>query len=101
MKAFRLGEIETFPFINPPSPATIQGGYALLQELGALDPNRELTQLGRDLARLPIDPTLGRMLLQAHHEHATRELLIIAAGHVLDAARVRKRLFYPTDGSNG
>ena len=80
MKAYRLGDIETFPFVNPPPPAAIQGGYLLLQELGALDEKRELTQLGHDLSRLPIDPTLGRMLLQSQNEHATRELLIIAAG---------------------
>ncbi len=80
MKAFRLGDIETFPFVQPPSPNAIATGYALLQELGALDAARELTPLGRDLARLPIDPTLGRMLLQSQHEHAPRELLIIAAG---------------------
>lgn len=89
MKAFRLGDIETFPFINPPSPAAIQGGYRLLEELGALDSARELTALGRDLARLPIDPTLGRMLLQAQHEHATRELLIIAAGLSIQDPRER------------
>jgi ATP-dependent helicase HrpA len=89
MKAFRLGEIETFPFINPPSTAAIDGGYRLLQELGALDLERQLTQLGRDLARLPIDPTLGRMLLQAQHEHATRELLIIASGLSIQDPRER------------
>jgi ATP-dependent helicase HrpA len=89
MKAFRLGEIETFPFINPPSPAAIDSGYKLLQELGALDAGRELTELGRDLARLPIDPTLGRMLLQAQHEHATRELLIIASGLSIQDPRER------------
>lgn len=89
MKASRLGDIETFPFINPPSPAAISAGYALLQELGALDDQRELTPLGRDLARLPIDPTLGRMLLQSHHEHATRELLIIAAGLSIQDPRER------------
>jgi ATP-dependent helicase HrpA len=89
MNAFRLGEIETFPFINPPAPAAIQGGYQLLQELGALNSERELTELGRDLARLPIDPTLGRMLLQAQHEHATRELLIIASGLSIQDPRER------------
>ena len=89
MKAFRLGEIETFPFVNPPSPAAIQGGYALLQELGALDDVHELTALGQDLARLPIDPTLGRMLLQSQREHATRELLIIAAGLSIQDPRER------------
>jgi len=89
MKAFRLGEIEVFPFINPPSPAAIQGGYALLQELGALDEARELTAMGQDLAHLPIDPTLGRMLLQSQREHATRELLIIAAGLSIQDPRER------------
>ena len=89
MKAFRLGEIETFPFVNPPAPAAISGGYALLQELGALDTERQLTPLGRDLARLPIDPTLGRMLLQSQTEHATHELLIIAAGLSIQDPRER------------
>jgi ATP-dependent helicase HrpA len=89
MKAFHLGEIETFPFLDPPSPAAIYAGYALLHELGALDEKRELTPLGRDLARLPIDPTLGRMLLMAQHEHATRELLIIAAGLGIQDPRER------------
>jgi ATP-dependent helicase HrpA len=89
MKAFSLGEIETFPFLNPPTPAAIQAGYRLLQELGALDEQLALTQLGKDLARLPIDPTLGRMLLQAQQEHAVRELLIIAAGLSIQDPRER------------
>jgi len=89
MMAFRLGQIETFPFINPPAPAAIQGGYALLEELGALDQARQLTPLGDDLARLPIDPTLGRMLLQSQRERATRELLIIAAGLSIQDPRER------------
>ncbi len=89
MKAFRLGEIETFPFVNPPPPAAIQGGYALLQELGALDEQRALTPLGQDLAHLPIDPTLGRMLIQSQREHAPRELLIIAAGLSIQDPRDR------------
>ena len=89
MKAFHLGDIETFPFVQPPTPAAITNGYALLQELGALDEQRALTRLGDDLARLPIDPTLGRMLLQSQHEHATRELLIIAAGLSIQDPRER------------
>jgi ATP-dependent helicase HrpA len=89
MKASRLGEIETFPFLNPPGPGAIQAGYDLLRELGALDEERELTELGRKLARLPIDPTLGRMLLQAEREHATRELLIIASGLSIQDPRER------------
>jgi ATP-dependent helicase HrpA len=89
MKAYRLGDIETFPFVNPPPSSAIDGGYKLLQELGALDEKRELTQLGHDLSRLPIDPTLGRMLLQSQHEHATRELLIIATGLSIQDPRER------------
>ena len=89
MKAFRLGDIETFPFVNPPPPSAIDGGYLLLQELGALDESRQLTPLGESLSRLPIDPTLGRMLLQSQHEHATRELLIIAAGLSIQDPRER------------
>ncbi len=89
MKAFRLGDIETFPFVQPPTPAAIANGYALLQELGALDAQRNLTPLGGDLARLPIDPTLGCMLLQSQQEHASRELLIIAAGLSIQDPRER------------
>src|SRR5204862_870260 len=63
MKAFGLGDIETFPFVNPPTVTAIRAGYQLLHELGALNDVNELTPLGRELAQLPIDPTLGRMLL--------------------------------------
>ena len=80
MKAFRLGEIETFPFLNPPHATAIRAGYTLLHELGALNDTNDLTPLGHDIARLPIDPTLGRMLLQARQEGALPEMLIIAAG---------------------
>lgn len=89
MKAFYLGDIETFPFVQPPTPGAIANGYALLQELGALDEQRALTPLGQNLARLPIDPTLGRMLLQSQREHATQELLIIAAGLSIQDPRER------------
>ena len=80
MKAFVLGEIETFPFLEPPLAASVRAGYALLHELGALDDAHALTPLGRELARLPLDPTLGRMLLQAREEKALPEVLVIAAG---------------------
>ncbi len=89
MKAFHLGDIETFPFVQPPTAAAVATGYALLHELGALDEQRALTPLGEALARLPIDPTLGRMLLQSQREHATRELLIIAAGLSIQDPRER------------
>ena len=89
MKAFKLGDIETFPFLNPPSPQAIQGGYQLLQELGALDAERRLTPIGADLARLPVDPTIGRMILQAQQEDALHEVLIIAAGLSIQDPRER------------
>jgi len=86
MLVFELGEIETFPFIDPPTPRAIQSGYQLLVELGALrggksgDSKHELTPLGKKLAHLPVDPTVGRMILEAKEEHALEEVLIIAAG---------------------
>ncbi len=89
MKAYKLGEIEDFPFINPPVSAAIRAGYDLLHELGSLNETHELTPLGRELARLPLDPTLGRMLLQARVEKALPELLIIAAGLSIPDPRER------------
>lgn len=89
MKAFNLGDIETFPFLNPPLPQAIRAGYQLLQELGALDEEKHLTALGRDLARLPIDPVIGRMILQSLREGALREVLIIAAGLSIQDPRER------------
>ena len=89
MKAFNLGDIETFPFVNPPAPAAIQGGYQLLQELGALDEQCALTELGHRLARLPIDPTIGRMVLQARQEMALADVLVIAAGLSIQDPRER------------
>lgn len=79
MKAFRLGEVETFPFLNPPAAQSIRAGYLLLQELGALSETNELTPLGQELARLPVDPTLGRMLLQGRTEGTLPDVMAIAA----------------------
>ncbi|MBI5385887.1 MAG: ATP-dependent RNA helicase HrpA [Verrucomicrobia bacterium] len=89
MMAHCLGEIETFPFIDPPSPAAISSAYELLQELGALDEQRVLTPLGRDLARLPVDPAIGRMILEAHREDALADVLVIAAGLSIQDPRER------------
>lgn len=96
MKAFGLGDIERFPFINMPATKSIRAGYALLEELGALDGDapgneatRSLTPLGRELARLPVDPTVGRMILQAREEKALREVLVIAAGLSIQDPRDR------------
>ncbi|MBL9201837.1 MAG: ATP-dependent RNA helicase HrpA [Opitutaceae bacterium] len=121
MKAFGLGDIERFPFINMPAAKSIRAGYQLLEELGALEPpsgrkeqgegrreethvlasvpspfshppspaSAELTPLGRELARLPVDPTVGRMILQARSEKALREVAIIAAGLSIQDPRER------------
>ncbi|MGF1450176.1 MAG: ATP-dependent RNA helicase HrpA [Opitutales bacterium] len=89
LKAFGLGEVETFPFIDPPETRAITGGYRLLQDLGALDEAHALTSLGHELARLPVDPTVGRMLLQARREHCLPEVLVIAAGLSIQDPRER------------
>lgn len=89
MTAFRLGRIEDFPFLNPPSTGAIRAGYGLLQDLGALDEERKISPLGRELARLPCDPTVGRMLLQAREEGAVREVLVIASALSIQDPRER------------
>ncbi|MDR1011105.1 MAG: DUF3418 domain-containing protein, partial [Opitutaceae bacterium] len=128
MKAFGLGDIERFPFINMPAAKSIRAGYALLEELGALEasdtdkpaacanthdthdthdtpplppfPNhtdnpvratsqKHLTPIGRELARLPVDPTVGRMILEARKEKCVREVTIIAAALSIQDPRER------------
>ena len=89
MVAFGLGRVEAFPFLDPPLPAAIRAGYQLLQDLNALDADNELTALGAELARLPCDPTVGRMLLQARVEKAVPEVLVIAAGLSIQDPRER------------
>jgi len=89
MKSLGLGEIEEFPFIDPPSPKAIQDGYALLAELGAVDEAKDLTETGRQLARLPVDPRVGRMVLAARSENALAEVLIIAAALSVQDPRER------------
>jgi len=126
MKAFGLGDIERFPFINMPAAKAIRAGYALLEELGAIESQKSeardqksavgrhpadgssdntnrglsptsdarpltsvLTPLGRELARLPVDPTVGRMILQARTEKCLREVLVIAAGLSIQDPRER------------
>jgi len=89
MKSLGLGPIEEFPFIDPPSPKAIQDGYALLAELGAVGEANELTELGRQLAKLPVDPRIGRMVLAAKSEDALREVLVIAAALSVQDPRQR------------
>jgi len=80
MKSLHLGDVEDFPFLEAPLPRMIADGYNLLAELGALDETtKELTQVGRELAKLPLDPKIGRMILAAREHNCLREVLIIAA----------------------
>ncbi len=88
-KALRLGDIERFPFLDPPRSDAIRDGYKTLVEIGALDRNHALTDIGRQLARLPLDPRIGRMILAAHEENCLAEVLILAA--VLELQDPRER----------
>lgn len=80
MISLRLGAVEDFPFLDPPQPRAVKAGYQLLRDIGALDGQDRLTAIGGRLARLPCDPTIGRMLLEARKEGSLREVMIIAAG---------------------
>lgn len=84
-----LGDIREFPFVQAPPPKAIADGYAILQELGSLTDAGELTEVGRALARLPVDPKLGRMLLAGSEKNALRELLIITSGLSVQDPRER------------
>ncbi len=79
MKHVGLGEPEQFAFIEPPSFRMIQDGYQTLMELGALDAKNELSPIGRQLARLPVDPRIGRMIVAGLEEGCLKEVLVIAA----------------------
>ncbi|WP_434458247.1 ATP-dependent RNA helicase HrpA [Stutzerimonas urumqiensis] len=89
MLHLRLGQIEDFPFIEPPDGKAISDGFNLLQELSAVNRENQLTPLGRQLARLPIDPRLGRMLLEAANLGSLDEVLIVASA--LSVQDVRER----------
>jgi ATP-dependent helicase HrpA len=94
MTAAGLGEIEKFPFIDPPDHRNIRDGVQLLQELGALDPNekdpkKRLTEQGRKLSQLPVDPRLARMVLEADKNGCVREVMVIAAALSIQDPRER------------
>ncbi|MFD5406543.1 ATP-dependent RNA helicase HrpA [Streptomyces griseorubiginosus] len=94
MTAAGLGDIEKFPFIDPPDHRNIRDGVQLLQELGALDPSekdvrKRLTQTGRKLAQLPVDPRLARMVLEADKNGCVREVMVIAAALSIQDPRER------------
>ncbi|KGV62213.1 ATP-dependent RNA helicase HrpA [Burkholderia pseudomallei] len=89
MKSLHLSAIESFPFIEPPPGRAIADGYQLLNELGAVDDDNALTPLGRELARLPLDPRVGRMILAARDQQALREVLVIASALSVQDPRER------------
>ncbi len=89
MSALGMGEVEQFPFIEPPGSRSIADGYQLLAELGAIDEVRQLTPLGRELAKLPLDPKIARLLLAGRQYHCLQEILIIASALSLQDPRDR------------
>ncbi len=89
MLHLRLGDIEAFPFIEPPDGKAIKDGFTLLQELSAVNREGQLTPLGRQLARLPIDPRLGRMLLEAAQQGSLEEVLTVASALSVQDPRER------------
>jgi len=89
MGALGLGDVEDFPFPDPPDSRAIGDGFQLLHELGAMDSQRRLTDVGRKLARLPLDPRLGRMLLAAEREGSLHEVMIIASALTVPDPRER------------
>ena len=89
MSALKLGDVQDFPFLDPPDARSIRDGVQLLQELGAFDSSGALTEVGKRLARLPLDPRIGRMILAAHDENCVREVLVIAAALSIPDPRER------------
>jgi ATP-dependent helicase HrpA len=89
MQSLNLGSVEDFPFLEAPPKRAIADGYQLLNELGATDGQNALTTIGRELARLPLDPRIGRMILAAREREALREVLVVASA--LSVQDVRDR----------
>lgn len=89
MKSLGLGQVDEFPFIEPPKAKAIADGYALLGELNAVDERYELTPIGKELSRLPLDPRIGRMILEARDRQSLAEVLVIASA--LSVQDVRDR----------
>jgi ATP-dependent helicase HrpA len=91
MKSLGLGNVEEFPFLDPPASKAITEGYRVLEELGALGTDRELTPLGMKLARFPLDPRIGRMILAGSENGALRDVLVVAAALTIQDPRERPR----------
>jgi ATP-dependent helicase HrpA len=91
MKSLDLGDVEEFPFLDPPHARSIAEGYHVLQELGALDEDRDLTKLGAQLARFPVDPRVSRMIVAGAEFGCLEEVLIVAAALNIQDPRERPR----------
>src|SRR5690606_14790279 len=89
MQVLGLGAVDEFPFVDPPDSRLISDGYRLLQELEAVDGDRQLTRLGREIARLPVDPRLARMLAESVRFGALTEVLVLVAVLSLQDPRER------------
>ncbi len=89
MAALKLGRVDDFPFIEPPSSRLVADGYQVLTELGAVDDKSELTHVGKELARIPVDPRVGRMLLAANERGCLEQMLIIASALSIQDPRER------------
>ncbi len=89
MKSLHLGDVAAFPFLEAPSGRAVADGYQLLGELGAVDDANELTEIGRELARLPLDPRVGRMILEGRTRGALQEVLVIASAMSVQDVRDR------------
>src|SRR5690606_26309028 len=95
MAALGLGDVACFPFVEPPDQRAITDGLLLLEELGAIrsgdrrGSDVRLTRLGRKLARLPVDPRIGRMVLEADRHGCAAEVLVIAAALSIQDPRER------------
>jgi ATP-dependent helicase HrpA len=91
MKSLGLGEVEDFPFLDPPHSRSISEGYRVLQELGALDEERNLTPLGHKLARFPVDPRIARMIVAGAEHGCLAEIVVLAAALNVQDPRERPR----------
>jgi ATP-dependent helicase HrpA len=89
MLTLRLGDIDRFPFVDPPDRRLINDGFKLLEELGAVDKKHQLSEVGRILARFPVDPRLARMIIAAKDKGALQEVLLIVSGLSIQDPRER------------
>ncbi|PXF56630.1 MAG: ATP-dependent RNA helicase HrpA [Deltaproteobacteria bacterium] len=87
--SMKLGPVDKFPFVDAPSPQTIKEGFTTLRELRALNAAGRLTRTGKIMARLPLDPRISRMIIEARHENALKEVVIIASAMSIQDPRER------------